>query len=667
MKLCAFRRRLLFVVCGLVSALCSPAAWSESAESPLRSSWECLPENTLIAVRIPNGGAAVETLKKTTKLGTVALDDKRIEGLRELLVTQGWWEPVQKDLDQYGLSLDDLAQVFAGEIGFAAVMAEDSPTVRDQSRPVPFGLAWLEPGQELSQRLWRVIERLIEEDQSEDHPVTRVDVDVAGEPAMLLMIPQKSVKRRSQSFDVEELSDEQGGTSEFAEEQDGTKSSVRYIHLLLTLRGGRMLVAMVLEPTEKMQDRQRIDRLTTVFERFVSSLKDESGTFASRLQSMPGMRDALPQQGVPVAEGMADIGRLASFAVTESAGVSGEESQKRKQVFEATGLDQLGLLAWRTNLFQSAVHTGLFLEVPSPRKGLLTFLDQSVLESKPPRWVPASVMEYSQLSFDFGDLYTRIKELVIAHSGEQSKPMFDQIEASVTNFAGADVASVLSSLGRRHAMLGFEPRLKGSGAGDDESPLATQDRMALVWAIEDEEIWKKLLNASRAFTGAMAGTVEFREEQGFSGYRLTTPQAEGGVFLGKGYLVVAFGEGVLEQALSTLNNPPEGRDALVNSEVYARAAKLLPLEPGLSFEVSDGNRYAGFLQQSLNVVFDASTWSLDDNEDKEDFDLAKLMEQLRRLAPTAQDLEDMFGISVGYVRATDHGVEIKSVSELPSP
>ena len=40
-------------------------------------------------------------------------------------------------------------------------------------------------------------------------------------------------------------------------------------------------------------------------------------------------------------------------------------------------------------------------------------------------------------------------------------------------------------------------------------------------------------------------------------------------------------------------------------------------------------------------------------------------EQVRELLPTEEESQDMFGVSIGYRRVTDRGMEIKSVTELP--
>jgi hypothetical protein len=113
-----------------------------------------------------------------------------------------------------------------------------------------------------------------------------------------------------------------------------------------------------------------------------------------------------------------------------------------------------------------------------------------------------------------------------------------------------------------------------------------------------------------------------------------------------------------------LNHPPEGRDALVRSDIYAQAAELLPLEPGLIFQIGDGNRYAGVLHDSLRALLDMSLWELEleDDENRE-----RTVERLRGLFPDREEFEGLLGISVSCARMTDDGLEVKQVSQLPAP
>ena len=88
--------------------------------------------------------------------------------------------------------------------------------------------------------------------------------------------------------------------------------------------------------------------------------------------------------------------------------------------------------------------------------------------------------------------------------------------------------------------------------------------------------------------------MQFTEEQGFRGWRVNHDAIEGGLLLGKGYLVLAYGEGVVESTLSSLNNPRQGKNALRSGDVYDKVQTMLHLEPGLSFQVVDGNRYIDY-------------------------------------------------------------------------
>jgi hypothetical protein len=148
---------------------------------------------------------------------------------------------------------------------------------------------------------------------------------------------------------------------------------------------------------------------------------------------------------------------------------------------------------------------------------------------------------------------------------------------------------------------------------------------------------------------------------------------EGGIFVGKGYLVLAYGSGVVEQILSVLNNPPHGEAALRESEVYERAESLLALQPGMLFQLADGSRYSQMLVQELNDAIDQfeqmeglAITAEDGGEGEEErvnggipYDL------LRRLVPEEADVDQMLGVIVTQMIVGDDGVMIQRVTELP--
>ena len=115
----------------------------------LRPSWECLPSDTAVMVRLPQPARFVETLKTRTKFGSVALGPKRVEGLWQLLAgrqaTEGEWslEEFEQTLAGYGLETGEFAAVMDGDLGGGLVIRQ-----RDGLPPLQMLLGWLEPGEE---------------------------------------------------------------------------------------------------------------------------------------------------------------------------------------------------------------------------------------------------------------------------------------------------------------------------------------------------------------------------------------------------------------------------------------------------------------------------------------------------------------------------------------
>ena len=54
------------------------------AGQQIPSSWDCLPEDTMLAVRIPNGQAFLQALRQNTKFGAVGLSEERLGRVTEL-------------------------------------------------------------------------------------------------------------------------------------------------------------------------------------------------------------------------------------------------------------------------------------------------------------------------------------------------------------------------------------------------------------------------------------------------------------------------------------------------------------------------------------------------------------------------------------------------------
>jgi hypothetical protein len=341
-----------------------------------------------------------------------------------------------------------------------------------------------------------------------------------------------------------------------------------------------------------------------------------------------------------------------------------ESAEQSVKVVKALGLDTLGPIAYRTALDGNTMNTGMFASLPTPRTGIFTLVDQTQLAAEPPEWVAADVISYEQLSFDVAKAYRRIKSLVSDTVGPQAGAAFNLVEGQLTQTLQVSVDELLSSLGQKHIVLGFVPR---TDAGADDDAGATSGRSGLVWQVKDEATWRKVLQVGATMSGQ-----EPVEEQGFMGIRVSQPQFEGGVFLGRGFLVIGAGDSVIESLLSMLRRPPEGDASLRGSQIYRRASEMIAPEACLIYQLIDNNRNIkaarAMVVNALEVI---KTHQPDDADDDDNLKNPlkmlnpAMVDKLLGLLPSEDELEGAIGVGVTQTKVNDTGVVSRSVVELP--
>jgi hypothetical protein len=141
---------------------------------------------------------------------------------------------------------------------------------------------------------------------------------------------------------------------------------------------------------------------------------------------------------------------------------------------------------------------------------------------------------------------------------------------------------------------------------------------------------------------------------------------QGGAFVGHGYLVLGIGPEVIETLLSTLRKPPEGADALRGSDLLKRAARLLPPEPCLYYQVSDFNRYAKTIADAFFTALELPT-GIAASDDEDAGAASKAIAKFKELIPTEEELEGSLGVSVGHLIVNQHGLVYRMALELPAP
>ncbi len=636
----------------------------------LKPSWHCLPEETVVIARIPQPKEFYDAIRSRTKLGAVVLKQDRLDKVIELIREQAkeGFAEFEKGLSDFNLKLEDWQALFSGELGAAVVVQPR----QEKFAPLGVALAWLEPGEDLANRLIAAMEKGIAEQTDTKFPTKRIDLELAGHKVLYMVEPQTEVDDPDAFEDLPEdfgkFTPEQ--RREWQEKQrkkleNAKRTQTGQLNMFVTRIGARMLVAMTIgnggsfvdfDPAGDQAVNTNFD-LTSgaeeakgIFARFLEAHTSDAPATTLALLETPGLRQALPE-GLPFLEVLGDPRPLwkAKFDSVD------EVLPKLK----AYGVDGIGPIAYRQTLDGTVTRTSLFVSLPAPRRGVMTLLDQEPGPSDVPGWVTREPIQYQQFFFDLGKAYTTIRQVVLQEEGDAAKAGFDLAESQVNQQLQTDVASLLSSLGPRHSIINFLPKLdaaldQAKAKADPHFGNANAQRMALVWQLKDEAVWQKIMQMAAPFAGD-----NLLEEQGFKGIR--APQVPGvGVFLGRGYLIVGMGDGVLESTLTALRNPPAGDAAFNSSDVARRANELLPPEPGMGYQVLDGARYTKLLGQLRSLMTNAGAGGLPDAQ-------VELIKGLEKILPTDQELEGILGVGVGGMQINNHGIVLRSVSDLPAP
>ena len=641
-----------------LSAFCLLLPGQEIAQA--ESSWQSLPAETIVAMRIPNGRVSVDSIVRDTKFGAVLFSEQRRAAVAKVLEkgnAEGWAK-FQSRLKEHDLTTEELLGLLAGETGYAVVMDYEAGEV-----PEFTGLGWLEPGEELARKFYAALEKMIE-DQDDEQPITRVDHTLADQPVMQLQLPSTEIEHErefelgDEYDDLSEEEQEAAWDKAYAEWEESAVEVITHRTVLVCQQGGRLLVAHHFQSYNEDDLSAAAEQLSAVFGRWLAAHADGSGEFVDRVTEEPGAARVMTLEGESMFELLADVAPLLEILKTEE--VLEEYGELATRLI---GLEGVGPAAVRLTAQGTVWRTQMAFAAPAPRRGLMRLLDQEALAIDPPAWVPASAVSYYQVGFDLGEAYEIIKEEVLREFPDQAAPGFAMAEAQVQAFAKASLPEVLSSLGNRHTVLsfGFE-----SGTSSEALAQAGMERMAVVWQIDDEPLWQRLLTALTPFAG-MAQGVESAEEQGFSGWRMKSGALEGGLFVGKGYLVLGYGTGVTESMLSALNNPPSGSDALRGSPVFAKAGDLLDIEPALAAEVTDGDRYMRMAINAMEKQFKqlAKLMEQADEEDDEDEDL--FLPLLQAIMPNSDEIRGMMGVIVSRYEVNDDGIFSETAQEMPAP
>ena len=649
------------ITCMLLAALMS---YFPAVAPAAESLWDCLPAETIAAMRMPDNGAVLDALRSRTKLGKTVLARERYDRLLEMVKQsdQQQWDQMVENLERLGLTPAELPDLLKGEVAMALV-AEP----REGRESLFVMVQWFSPGQERAARLLDAIGQGIEEQADDEHAFKRTDLELAGHKVMHLTMPHIV-----SDFRFEPGPDEEPVIiQEEDEPEEGADPRVTdQMHMLIAPSGDKLVLAMTFPQSSKMvasmlgggeevdfDQVTGIEQATGIFARLLAAQKGEGdvGAFTGRMMATPGAAEAMPEGGVAI-EMLADFRKL--FALLEDY----DQAQQVVQILKALGLDGLGVMAYRQALDGNLWRAGMFLEAPAPRQGLMGLLDQEALAPEPPAWVPADIVGYAQFSFDLGKAYQLIKETVIAAFGEAAAMNIQMAEQQVVAFTQADPATLLGSIGNRHVILSFMPTSRKMAQGEIEMEMPV-GRTAFVWEVDQEDPWKMILAMAGGFLAQQPGTAPV-DEQGFVGWRMENEMMSGALLLGKGRLVLAMGPDVVEPVLAALSNPPQAEAAFRTSPIMTRTRQLQDFGPGVVFQSVDAGRYfEKFLPMMMNVI----TTAVDQAPFGVEPALVLVLEGMKELMPTEQELAGTLGVSAGEMLITDYGIVGRSFLELPPP
>ncbi|MBS0211467.1 MAG: hypothetical protein JSS27_21200 [Planctomycetes bacterium] len=631
-----------------VAGLTLVVAGAASAADPLPSTIDCLPERTMVVVRMPSPAAMWQAMKERTKIGAYMTDPERLGKLTKIFrdaIGDEWDEFVQ-DLGKYQLKAEDLPGLFHGECSLAVIYGQ-----ADDKLSHAAVLITLEPSGDVGERFVSAIEQAIEEQKEDENPIARVDEQLAEQKVMRLTLPADA----------------------FIDKDDDDKAKRNYIdwHAFIARVGPRIAMLFTMPVDIDADESKPVDQRAaseaeaefgrTTLGQYLAQLTGGSNR-ACKLFNAPGAAEVTPagELGSELAIDLKPaVTWLTSLAAELDKREKDEDAVKILPVVKAAALDGLGPIIYRATLDGAVARAVGFVSAPSPRGGVLSVLDQTPLPAQPAGWVAADVLDYAHVSADLGKLYREAKNSLIGLIGEKASGAFGAIELQLQGALKTDVTTLLSSLGQQHVQVNFPLEGGAPPAGD---PFAAQamNRTAVVWHVKDEDLWRRVLETISA-----VGAGKVIEEQGFTGIRFEQGALKGGVFVGQNHLVVGVGSGVLEPVLAGLRRPPEGADALAGSADYRRARELLPARNGLFLQVSNlGLQLQNSRQQMQMAVDLLKHANLDKTEDDATRWLNAYIEAMKTLLPTGDEAKNLYGLQVMQGSATEHGLVIETVLEM---
>jgi len=646
--------------------------------------WEALPAETIFAFRMPNTQGFLETIRDNTIAGQRIFTAERFTQIQQLIQenNQEDWDEMVAGLKEYGFTTDDLIKIAQSNWGMGIIAAERG----EAELPRFIMLGWADLAEEDIDRIYTAIDQAEAETEG-DEERRRVDLELSGVAVRQYSIAETDADREinwDTPDDFWEKTEEQ--QQAFWEEKEKLSEAVQYVrvdetHLLLTRTPGRLIITVGFPQSkdavrELLAAGQEIDwdvatDVESVQAALAHFLAAQDGgaddSFAARMLAEPDAAAAVGHDNA-LFEFYADSPRMIDLiAVGVEMEEGAEDAQQFKTVMTALGFDSLGVATGSGYFGDSTIQLRSFIQMAGPRQGLLATLDGQTLPPVPPAWVPAGVT-YFHAAYDLGKLYDVVIDVAQQLGGPEVMQQVQMGNMMVQGQVQADIPTILRGLGIRHSSILLEGRqIQVSNEEYDyetetfktvESTISMQP-MGFVWDLADVEAWTRVITAVKNFA-PMAGPdggVEVVDEQGFTGLRITSGPFPVAVMLGQGKLVIGVGPDVTERTLSLINNPPAGDASLAGSAIYQDGGALLNLQDGILFSIQDAGKDLVEAKRTLLLGFE--------EEMPADVDPG-LLEQIKQLFPSDEDLRASFGVSVGQAFMTDNGMVYQGVTATPA-
>ncbi|MEM9418313.1 MAG: hypothetical protein AAGA25_04545 [Planctomycetota bacterium] len=667
--------------CTLAFSLTATGLMSSPAAAEPGPGWEALPAETIFAVRMPHTQGFLEDLRANTLAGQRIFSAEKFDQVMQLIEenNQEEWNEMVEGLEEYGFTLDDLLTIAQNNWGMGLVASPRG----DQELPRMVLLGWAEMEDADIDRIYAAIDKA-DAEEADNEDSRRLDYELAG-----LEVRQYSASEMGMDSEVswdlpegfENMTQEQMD-AHWAEvekkEAEAKFVKIDETHLLLTRMPGRMAMAIGFPQSgdavrEMMADGKDIDwdaatdvaSVQEIFANYLTSLDGGAdASFASRILAVPEAANAVGSENTLIelyADGPQLIDLLGYVIGLEE---GDEAAQQYRTVMNALGFNGLGVLAGSGHLTDGAFRFDFFSEMQAPRAGLLGTLDGQTLPAEPPAWVPAGT-SYFHLAYDLGKLYDVVLDVVQQLAGPEAMQQVQMGNMMVQSQIQADIPTLLRSFGTRHSIVATESQQVTFETEeydfDTESfktveKTTTMQPVALVWDLAAPDVWTNIMTAAKNFAPMAGDQVELvDDEQGFTGMRMSAEGLPMGFLLGRGKLVLGVGPEVTTRVLTSINNPPAVDASLLGSALYREGDALLNYQEGIAFSIQDvGTDMINGKQQILQLL------------DEESGLEPGLIEQIKALFPTDEDLKASFGVSVGQIIMTESGLSYEGATAMPA-